>query len=208
MPTIEVKDSKNQKVGSVDLPGEVFAYPFKEHLVHEAVRNYRASLRAGTHKTKVRSEVAGSGKKPFKQKGTGRARQGGARPPIHRHGGTVFGPVPRDYSYKMNVREKKAALKAALSRKLRDNQLMVVDSFELEQPKTQLLAARVAALGVDGKVLLVDSAENVNLHLASRNNPKLQMSDPLHVNVYDVVNNRYIVITQASLQKLLEVLQG
>jgi large subunit ribosomal protein L4 len=208
MPTIEVKDSKNQKVGSVDLPGEVFAYPFKEHLVHEAVRNYRASLRAGTHKTKVRSEVAGSGKKPFKQKGTGRARQGGARPPIHRHGGTVFGPVPRDYSYKMNVREKKAALKAALSRKLRDNQLMVVDSFELEQPKTQLLAARVAALGVDGKVLLVDSAENVNLHLASRNHPKLQMADPLHVNVYDVVNNRYIVITQASLQKLLEVLQG
>lgn len=208
MPTIEVKDSKNQKVGSVDLPGDVFAYPFKEHLVHEAVRNYRASLRAGTHKTKVRSEVAGSGKKPFKQKGTGRARQGGARPPIHRHGGTVFGPVPRDYSYKMNVREKKAALKAALSRKLRDKQLMVVDAFELEQPKTKLLVDRIAALGVDGKVLLVDSAENVNLHLASRNNPKLQMSDPLHVNVYDVVNNRYVVITQASLQKLLEVLQG
>jgi large subunit ribosomal protein L4 len=208
MPTIEVKDSKNQKVGSVDLPGEVFAYPFKEHLVHEAVRNYRASLRAGTHKTKVRSEVSGSGKKPFKQKGTGRARQGGARPPIHRHGGTVFGPVPRDYSYKMNVREKKAALKAALSRKLRDKLLMVVDAFELEQPKTKLLADRIAALGVDGKVLLVDSAENVNLHLASRNHPKLQMADPLHVNVYDVVNNRYIVITQASLQKLLEVLQG
>ncbi|MFA6955300.1 MAG: 50S ribosomal protein L4 [Thermoanaerobaculia bacterium] len=208
MPTIEVKDSKNQKVGSVDLPGEVFAYPFKEHLVHEAVRNYRASLRAGTHKTKVRSEVSGSGKKPFKQKGTGRARQGGARPPIHRHGGTVFGPVPRDYSYKMNVREKKAALKAALSRKLRDKLLLVVDAFELDQPKTKLLADRIAALGIEGKALLVDSAENVNLQLASRNNPKLQMSDPLHVNVYDVVNNRYIVITQASLQKLLEVLQG
>jgi len=208
MPTIEVKDSKNQKVGSVDLPGEVFSYPFKEHLVHEAVRNYRASLRAGTHKTKVRGEVAGSGKKPFKQKGTGRARQGGARPPIHRHGGTVFGPVPRDYSYKMNVREKKAALKAALSRKLRDKQLMVVDRFDLDQPKTKLLADRISALGVDGKVLLVDFAENVNLHLASRNNPKLQMADPLKVNVYDVVNNRYVVITQASLQKLVEVLQG
>src|SRR5512133_1769968 len=161
MPTIEVKDSKNQKVGSVDLPGEVFAYPFKEHLVHEAVRNYRASLRAGTHKTKVRSEVSGSGKKPFKQKGTGRARQGGARPPIHRHGGTVFGPVPRDYSYKMNVREKKAALKAALSRKLRDKLLLVVDAFELDQPKTKLLADRIAALGIEGKALLVDSAENV-----------------------------------------------
>ncbi len=208
MPTIDVKDSKNQKVGSVDLPGEVFAYPFKEHLVHEAVRNYRASLRAGTHKTKVRSEVAGSGKKPFKQKGTGRARQGGARPPTHRHGGTVFGPVPRDYSYKMNVREKKAALKAALSRKLRDKQLMVVDRLDLDQPKTKLLADRVSALGADGKVLLVDFSDNVNLHLASRNHPKLQMIDPLKVNVYDVVNNRYIVITQASLQKLVEVLQG
>ncbi|MGK2856433.1 MAG: 50S ribosomal protein L4 [Thermoanaerobaculia bacterium] len=208
MPTIDIKDSKNQKIGSVELPGEVFAYPFKEHLVHEAVRNYRASLRAGTHKTKVRSEVSGSGKKPFKQKGTGRARQGGARPPIHRHGGTSFGPVPRDYSYKMNVREKKAALKAALSRKLRDKKLMVVDRFDLDQPKTKLLADRISALGVDGKVLLVDFAENVNLHLASRNNPKLQMSDPLKVNVYDVVNNRYIVITQASLQKLVEVLQG
>jgi large subunit ribosomal protein L4 len=208
MPTIDIKDSKNQKVGSVDLPGEVFAYPFKEHLVHEAVRNFRASLRAGTHKTKVRGEVAGSGKKPFKQKGTGRARQGGARPPIHRHGGTVFGPVPRDYSYKMNVREKKAALKAALSRKLRDKLLLVVDRFDIDQPKTKLLADRISALGVDGKILLVDSSENVNLHLASRNNPKLQMTDPLRVNVYDVVNNRYIVITQASLQKLVEVLQG
>jgi large subunit ribosomal protein L4 len=208
MPTIDIKDSKNQKVGSVDLPGEVFAYPFKEHLVHEAVRNFRASLRAGTHKTKVRGEVAGSGKKPFKQKGTGRARLGGARPPIHRHGGTVFGPVPRDYSYKMNVREKKAALKAALSRKLRDKLLLVVDRFDIDQPKTKLLADRISALGVDGKILLVDSSENVNLHLASRNNPKLQMTDPLRVNVYDVVNNRYIVITQASLQKLVEVLQG
>ena len=208
MPTIDIKDSKNQKVGSVDLPGEVFAYPFKEHLVHEAVRNYRASLRAGTHKTKVRGEVAGSGKKPFKQKGTGRARQGGARPPIHRHGGTVFGPVPRDYSYKMNIREKKAALKAALSRKLKDQKLLVVDRFDIDQPKTKALADRISALGVEGKVLLVDFAENVNLHLASRNNPKLQMADPLKVNVYDVVNNRYVVITQASLQKLVEVLQG
>ncbi len=208
MPAIDIKDSKNQKVGSVELPGEVFAYPFKEHLVHEAVRNYRASLRAGTHKTKVRSEVSGSGKKPFKQKGTGRARQGGARPPIHRHGGTSFGPVPRDYSYKMNIREKKAALKAALSRKLRDKLLLVVDALELEQPKTRLLADRISALGIDGKALLVDSSDNVNLLLASRNNPKLQMADPMNVNVYDVVNSRYLIITQASLQKLVEVLQG
>ena len=98
MPTIDIKDWNNKKVGSVDLPEEIFAYPYKEHLIHEAVRNYLASLRQGTHKIKNRSEVSGSGKKPFRQKGTGRARQGGSRPPIHRHGGTVFGPQPRDYS--------------------------------------------------------------------------------------------------------------
>src|SRR5437762_10148263 len=114
MPTIDIKNCDNKKVGSVDLPEAIFSYPYKEHLVHGAVRNYLASLRQGTHKVKSRSEVSGSGKKPFRQKGTGRARQGGNRPPIHRHGGTVFGPVPRDYSYKMNAQEKKAALKAAL----------------------------------------------------------------------------------------------
>ena len=208
MPTIDVKDLSNKKVSSIELPGDVFAYPYKEHLIHEAVRNYRASLRAGTHKTKVRSEVAGSGKKPFKQKGTGRARQGGARAPIHRHGGTVFGPVPRDYSFKMNVREKKNALKAALTRKLRDGLMFVVDRLDLAEPKTKLLAEKVGALGIDGKALLVDTVENVNLHLASRNHPKFQVVDPLKVNVYDVVNSRHIVFTQSSLQRLMEVLQG
>src|SRR5215212_4412952 len=161
MPTIDVKDWNNKKVGSVDLPDEIFAYPYKEHLIHEAVRNYLASLRQGTHKTKTRAEVSGSGKKPFRQKGTGRARQGGNRPPIHRHGGTVFGPQPRDYSYKMNTKEKN--------------------------------------IGVEGKALLVDSMENTNAVLASRNNPKLQFVDAQNVNVYDVVNSRYIVLSQAGL---------
>jgi large subunit ribosomal protein L4 len=95
MPTIDIKNWDNKTVGSVELPDEIFAYPYKEHLVHEAVRNYLASLRQGTHSTKVRSEVSGSGKKPFRQKGTGRARQGGGRPPTHRHGGTIFGPRPQ-----------------------------------------------------------------------------------------------------------------
>src|ERR1700737_3842756 len=124
MPTVDIKDWNNKKVGSVDLPEEIYAYPYKEHLIHEAVRNYLASLRQGTHKTKTRSEVSGSGKKPFRQKGTGRARQGGNRPPIHRHGGTVFGPTPRDYSYKMNAKEKKNALKSALSKGVREGNLV------------------------------------------------------------------------------------
>ncbi len=207
MPTIDVRDGNNKKVGSMELPEDLFKYPYKRHLIHEAVRNYRAGIRAGTHKTKVRSEVSGSGRKPFRQKGTGRARQGGGRPPIHRHGGTVFGPSPRDYSYKMNVREKKNALKAALSRKLRDEQIMVVSSFELEAPKTKALVERIGAMGVEGKTLLVDSVENVNLTLASRNHPKLHAVDPLTVNVYDVVNSRFVVFTEASLQKLMEVLK-
>jgi large subunit ribosomal protein L4 len=206
MATLEVKDLNNKNVGSVEVPDEIFAYPFKQHLIHEAVRNYLAGIRAGTHKTKTRNEVSGSGKKPFRQKGTGRARQGGGRPPIHRHGGTVFGPRPRDYSYKMNVKEKKAALKAALSFKMKDGKIIVVNQLDLEQPKTKLLVESFGSIGVDGKTLLVDSYENTNVVLASRNHPKFLLVDPLHVNVYDVVNARFIVVTEAALQKLTEVL--
>src|ERR1043165_4668410 len=140
MPTIDVKDWNNKKVGSVELSDEIFGYPYKEHLIHEAVRNYLASLRQGTHKVKHRSEVAGSGKKPFRQKGTGRAGRGGNRPPIHRHGGTVFGPVPRDYSYKMNAQEKKAALKSALSQRVKEGKLVVIADMAIEESKSKALA--------------------------------------------------------------------
>jgi large subunit ribosomal protein L4 len=208
MPTVDIKDWNNKKVGSVDLPDEIFAYPYKEHLIHEAVKNYLASLRQGTHKTKTRSEVSGSGKKPFRQKGTGRARQGGNRPPIHRHGGTSFGPVPRDYSYKMNSKEKKNALKSALSQRVKEGKLVLIVDLSIDEAKTKSLAAKVAKIGVEGKALLVDSLENTNAVLASRNNPKLQFVDPLNVNVYDVVNSRYIVLSQAALDRLTEVLQS
>jgi large subunit ribosomal protein L4 len=206
MPTIDIKDWNNEKVGSVDLPDEIFGYPYKEHLIHEAVRNYLASLRQGTHKTKTRSEVSGSGKKPFRQKGTGRARQGGNRPPIHRHGGTVFGPVPRDYSYKMNAKEKKNALKSALSRRVKEGHLVLLSDLAVNEAKTRVLAEKVANIGIEGKALIVDTMENTNLVLASRNNPKLQLVDALSVNVYDVVNNRYIVLSQEALQRLTEAL--
>ncbi|HEY0142031.1 MAG TPA: 50S ribosomal protein L4 [Thermoanaerobaculia bacterium] len=208
MPTIDVKDWNNKTVGSVDLPEEIFAYPYKEHLIHEAVRNYLAGLRQGTHKTKTRSEVSGSGKKPFRQKGTGRARQGGARPPIHRHGGTVFGPQPRDYSYKMNTKEKKAALKSALSQRVKEGKLILVNDMAVDEAKTKSFAAKIANVGVDGKALLVDTIENANAVLASRNNPKLHFVDALHVNVYDVVNSRYVVLSQSALQRLTEALSN
>ena len=208
MPTIDIKDWNNKNVGSVELPDEIFAYPYKEHLIHEAVRNYLAGLRQGTHKTKTRSEVAGSGKKPFKQKGTGRARQGGGRPPIHRHGGTVFGPQPRDYSYKMNTKEKKAALKSALSQRVKEGKFVVVSDMSVDEAKTKSFAAKVAGIGVEGKALLIDTTENTNALLASRNNPKLQFVDALHVNVYDVVNSRYVVLSQAALDRLTEALSN
>jgi large subunit ribosomal protein L4 len=208
MPTIDVKDWNNKNVGSVELPDEIFAYPYKEHLIHEAVRNYLAGLRQGTHATKTRSEVSGSGKKPFRQKGTGRARQGGSRPPIHRHGGTVFGPQPRDYSYKMNTKEKKAALKSALSQRVKEGKFVVVSDMTIDEAKTKAFAEKVAGIGVEGKALLIDTAENTNALLASRNNPKLNFVDALHVNVYDVVNSRYIVLSQAALDRLTEALSN
>ena len=208
MPTIDVKDWNNKKVGSVELPDEIFAYPYKEHLIHEAVRNYLAALRQGTHKTKTRSEVSGSGKKPFRQKGTGRARQGGARPPIHRHGGTVFGPVPRDYSYKMNAKEKKNALKSALSQRVKEGNFVLISDLSIDEPKTKSFAEKVAKIGVEGKALIVDTFENTNAVLAARNNPKLQFVDASNVNVYDVVNSRYVVLSQAALERLREVLES
>ena len=208
MPTIDVKDWNNKKVGSADLPDEIFAYPYKEHLIHEAVRNYLASLRQGTHKTKTRSEVSGSGKKPFRQKGTGRARQGGNRPPIHRHGGTVFGPVPRDYSYKMNAKEKKNALKSALSQRVKDGKLVVINDLSVDAPKTKSFAERIANIGVEGKALVIDTIENTNAVLATRNNPKVRFVDASEINVYDVVNSRYIVLSQAALDRLTEALES
>src|SRR5207245_9498167 len=174
MPKVDVKDWNNKKVGSVDLPEEIFAYPYKEHLIHEAVRNYLASLRQGTHKVTKRSEGSGSGKKPCRQQGTGRARQGGNRPPIHRHGGTVFGPTPRDYSYKMNAQEKKNALKSALSQRVKEGKLVLISDLSVEEPKTKTLAEKVTKIGIDGKALLVDSFENTNLTLAARTHPPLR----------------------------------
>src|SRR5881409_463845 len=162
MPTIDIKNWDNKKVGSVELPDDIFGYPYKEHLIHEAVRNYLAGLRRGTHKTKTRSEVSGSGRKPFKQKGTGRARQGGSRPPIHRHGGTAHGPVPRSYAQKLSIGEKKNALKAALSRRVQEERLLVLEGLDLDGHRTKDLKAAVEALGISGKALFVGSRGNDN----------------------------------------------
>src|SRR5215831_5128007 len=153
MAKIPVWNWKKEQVGEIALPAGVFEYPYRKHLVWEVVKAYLAGQRAGTHKTKVRSEVSGSGKKPFKQKGTGRARQGGGRPPIHRHGGTVHGPVPRSYAQSVSVKAKKNALKAVLSKRLQEERILVLDRMELESFKTKDLRNAVDGLGIEGKAL-------------------------------------------------------
>ena len=203
---IAVKNLSNQQVREIEVPDAVFAYPYKEHLIHEAVRAYQAGLRGGTHKTKDRSEVSGSGKKLWRQKGTGRARTGDIRNPKWRGGGTVHGPVPRSYAKDLSVREKKNALKSALSQKAAESRILVIDSLELESHRTRELLKQLGGLGIDGKALIVDSFDNQNLTLAARNERKLKTVDALGVNVYDVVDRGYLVLSEGALNRLVEVL--
>ncbi|MEO8432247.1 MAG: 50S ribosomal protein L4 [Acidobacteriota bacterium] len=208
MATIPVINWKRERVGEVDLPADVFEYPYRRHLVWEVVKAYRAGQRAGTHKTKVRSEVSGSGKKPFKQKGTGRARQGGGRPPIHRHGGTIHGPRPRSYAQGLSVGEKKNALKAVLSRRVKEERLLVVDMLDLDTHRTRDLVAAVGGLGVTGKTLFVDSRENANFALASRNVRDFKVVDALGINVYDVMSHGTLIVSRSALSRVVQTLGG
>lgn len=203
---ITVKNLKNEDVREVDVPPEVFEYPYKEHLIHTAVRAYRAGLRSGSHKTKTRGEVSGSNRKLWRQKGTGRARVGEIRSPLWRKGGTVHGPQPRSYAMKLSVREKRNALKSALSRKLADEGILVLESLELDSHKTGALKETLAGLGIEKKALLVDAQENGKLELAARNNPHLKTVNALAVNIYDVIDREHVVLTEAALERLVEVL--
>lgn len=203
---IAVKNFDNKPVREIDLPEAVFDYPFNQHLIHEAVQAYLAGLRSGTHKVKTRAEVSGSGRKLWRQKGTGRARTGDIRNPKWRGGGTVHGPVPRSYEKGLSVREKKNALKSALSRKAADNQIVVLETLDLGSHRTKELLQRLGGLGIDGKALLVDSFDNHNLTLAARNEPKLKTVDALAVNVYDVVDRSFLVVSEGALNRLVEVL--
>ena len=203
---VAVKNLKNKKVKDLEVPETVFGYPYKEHLVHSAVVAYLAAQRRGTHKAKGRSEVRGGGRKPWRQKGTGRARVGSLRSPLWRGGGVIHGPQPRSHANKLSAREKRNALKAALSKKLQEEGILILDGLELESHKTGELAAQLAGLGISGRALLVDSQENGNLTLAVRNNPKLKTVDALAVSVYDVVDRPHVVITEQAVGRLVEVL--
>ena len=206
MAEIEVKNLSNEIVGRLELSDAVFNAEFNQPLIWEAIKHYNDSLRAGTASTKVRGEVSGSGKKLWRQKGTGRARIGSIRSPLWRHGGTVHGPKPRSYEYRFPRKKLRGALRSALSAKLRENSLTVVESLELNSHKTKDFKKILASLGIQGKILIVDSMENKNLELSSRNLPDVKLVAGWAVNIFDVVNSDALLFTRDSILQVQEVL--
>jgi large subunit ribosomal protein L4 len=206
MPSVDIIDLKNNKVGTLDLSEDVFGAPVNEALLYEAVRHYLAGERRGTASTKTRHEVAGSGKKLWKQKGTGRARMGSIRSPLWRHGGTVHGPQPHSYAYHLPKKMQLGALRSALSAKLRDGELRVVSEFSLGDAKTKAMRQTLNGLEAKRTVLLVDNAENRNLQLSSRNLAGVKLVHSRDVNVYDLLGHEQVLLSQAAAQKLSEAL--
>src|SRR5439155_26514482 len=206
MPTVDIFDLDNQVVGSLELADAVFAADVNEALLYEAVRQYTASQRAGTHNTKRRGEVAGSGKKLWKQKGTGRARMGSIRSPIWRHGGTVHGPQPRDYSYKLPRKMLLGALRSALSAKVRDGELKVVQAFALADHKTKNAMNALATLEGGRTVLLVDNGEHRNLELGVRNLKGVTLLATREVNPYHLLGHQSVLLSEGAARKFSEAL--
>jgi large subunit ribosomal protein L4 len=206
MPRVDVLDLNNTKVGELELADAVFGAEVNEALLYEAVRHYLAGKRGGNAKTKTRHEVAGSGKKLWKQKGTGRARTGSVRSPLWRHGGTVHGPVTRDYSYKLPRKMQLGALRSALSAKLSDGDLLVVSAFQLSSAKTKDMVATLKKFSATRKVLLVDTAENRNLELSARNLQGVEVVRSNEVHPYHLLGANRILLTQAAASKLSETL--
>jgi large subunit ribosomal protein L4 len=206
MPSVDIIDLSNKKVGSLDLADEVFGVKVNEHLLYEAVRHHLAGIRRGTASTKTRHEVAGSGKKLWKQKGTGRARMGSIRSPLWRHGGTTHGPQPRDYSYRLPKKMQLGALKSALSAKLRDGELRVVSEFAISEPKSKGMRKTLEALDAARTILLVDNSDNRNLALSSRNLEGVKLVSSREVNVYDLLGHQHVLLTQDAAKKLSEAL--
>ena len=202
MPTVDVVDLSNSKVGELELADAVFSAQVNEHLLYEAVRQHRASSRAGTHATKVRGSVAGSGRKLWKQKGTGRARMGSVRSPIWRHGGTVHGPQPRSYAYELPRKMAAGALRSALSAKLRDGELTVVREFGFGDHKTKSVRQALEKLTAEKKVLVVEAGENRNLELGARNLPGVTVLPSRQITVYHLLDAQRVLVSEQAAVKL------
>jgi large subunit ribosomal protein L4 len=206
MPKVALYNQNGATVGEIELNDSVFGIEPNKHVLFEAVVMQRASLRQGTHKTKNRAEVSGGGRKPWRQKGTGRARHGSIRSPQWRGGGTVFGPVPRSYSYKLPKKVRRLAIKSALSSKVLENNIVVLDNLVLEAPKTKEMVKILSNLSVDRKALIVTADVNENITLSARNIPGVTVVTANGINVLDVLNHDKLVITKAAVEKVEEVL--
>jgi len=206
MPTVKVRNLKNEEVGEVELSDAVFNVPLNEGLIHAAVRNYMANARQGTSATKTRGDVAGSGRKLWKQKGTGRARIASLRSPLWKGGGNVHGPQPRDWSYNMPKKMRQGALRSALSERVREGKVTLVDDWTLPTPKTKDFVASLGKLGFAGKTLIVDSLDNDNLILSTRNVHSAKVVNSFALNIYDLLYHEQLIISEAAVRELEQLL--
>ncbi|MCL1950860.1 MAG: 50S ribosomal protein L4 [Turicibacter sp.] len=206
MPQVALFNQTGAQIGEVALNDAIFGIEPHKQAMFDAVIMQRASMRQGTHKTKTRTEVRGGGRKPWKQKGTGRARQGSIRSPQWRGGGTVFGPVPRSYSYKLNKKVRRLALLSALSTKVVENEILVLDQFSLATPKTKEMVAILNSLNVTSKAVIVTTEENQEVALSARNIPGVKVLTATSINVLDLLDATKLVITKDAVQKIEEVL--
>ncbi|WML55548.1 50S ribosomal protein L4 [Neobacillus sp. PS3-12] len=206
MPKVTLLNQSGSQVGEIELNESVFGIEPNQHVLFEAIVMQRASLRQGTHKVKGRSEVSGGGRKPWRQKGTGRARQGSIRSPQWRGGGTVFGPTPRSYSYKLPKKVRRLAIKSALSSKVLEENILVLESLALETPKTKDFKAVLTGLSVDKKALVVTADLDENVALSARNIPGVTVVTANGISVLDVVSHDKLIMTKAAVEKVEEVL--
>ncbi|MBO0799932.1 MAG: 50S ribosomal protein L4 [Blastocatellia bacterium] len=204
MPTIEVKNLKNERIGELELKDEVFGVPLNEALIYDAVKNYLTNQRQGTVKTKTRGNTSGSGKKLWRQKGTGRARIASLRSPLWKGGGNVHGPQPRDWSSELPRKMKRGALKSALSERLREGNLIVLEDFSLDNHKTKNFIALTELFGWGGKTLIVEIEPKINLVLSSRNVPGVKIASGANVTIYDVLYHEKLVFTRDAINALQE----
>ena len=201
MPTLKVRNLDNEEVGEVQLSDAVFGAPFNEPLIHAAVRNFMANARQGTSATKTRGDVSGAGRKLWRQKGTGRARIASLRSPLWKGGGNTHGPQPRDWSYNMPRKMRRGALRSALSERVREGNVIVVEGWGFEAPKTKALLASITTLGLEGKTLIVDSLDNANLVLSARNLQQTKVTNSHGLNIYDLLYHEKLVLSQAAVNE-------
>ena len=205
MPKVKLYDMTGKELGTKDLSEAVFGIEPNMAVLHEAVKNFLANRRQGTQSALTRAEVSGGGKKPWRQKGTGHARQGSTRAPQWTHGGIVFAPKPRDYSYTLNKKTRRLALKSVLSAKATEQNIVVIDSIKMDAPKTKEFAAFLNAVGVNGKALVVTATPDANVVKSGRNIPGCMITFANLLNVYDIVNANKLVVDKAALIKIEEV---